>query len=338
MTEFSNDALGRRIATLDVPVDTAAVTRRVLAAARQKPRGASTRLRVLVMVPLVLLLLSSAASYYAPVFAQALADAPIAGSISGLMLRQFGLAGMPHRVSVFGDKATSAGYTAELVGGYADAGRTILFVRIDPPARVLPTFGNIALSDQFGRTYPMIGLTSDVTTGENAILFVPIDGLAARVGARLRLVFGSMEEGIPPSSRTITGHWQLNATLAVDEGQDLAIPDAIQLGQARLSFTRVRALPVGLLVEFTIAPVDIDLLERRIPDGLKGRPAFRVRLVDANGHEGQHLGGGTSGSGADRSRVTLVGSWLLQAESPGSYVLSVEWEGVGSGTRSITVP
>jgi hypothetical protein len=95
---------------------------------------------------------------------------------------------------------------------------------------------------------------------------------------------------------------------------------------------------VGVLIEFTIAPVDMDLFERRIPDGLKGRPAFRVGLLDANGHEGQQLGGGTSGSGADRSRVTLVGSWLLQAESPGSYVLSVEWEGVGRGTRSITVP
>jgi hypothetical protein len=30
--------------------------------------------------------------------------------------------------------------------------------------------------------------------------------------------------------------------------------------------------------------------------------------------------------------------WLWQAESPGSYVLSVEWEGVGSDTRTITVP
>jgi hypothetical protein len=338
MTEFSNDALVRRIATLDVPVDTAAVTRRVLAAARQKPRGASTRLRVLVMVPLVLLLLSSAASYYAPVFAQALADAPIAGSISGLMLRQFGLASVTHRVSMFGHTATSAGYTAELVGGYADASRTILFVRVDPPARVLPSFGNVTLSDQFGRTYFMVGMASDVATGENAMVFKPIDGLAARVGARLHVVFSSIEEGLPPTPSPIAGHWDLTATLAVDEGQDLAVPDPLQLGDARLSFTRVRALPVGVLIEFTIAPVDMDLFERRIPDGLKGRPAFRFGLVDANGHEGQQLGGGTSGSGADRSRVTLVGSWLLRAESPGSYVLSVEWEGVGSGTRSITVP
>jgi hypothetical protein len=337
MKEFPDDALVRRLATLQVPVDPGAVTRRALVAARRKPRRVSTRLRLLVMVPLVLLLVTSAASYYAPVFAQALADAPIAGSISGLMLRQFGLAGMPHRVSAFGDKATSAGYTAELVGGYADAGRTILFVRIDPPARVLNRFDDVRLSDQFGRAYFMSGMTSDLATGENAMLFRPIDGLAGNLGARLHVVFGNIEEGLPPSSRTIVGHWELTATLAVDEGRDLAVPAAIELGQARLSFTRVRALPVGVLVEFTLAPVDIDLLERRIPDGLKGRPAFKVGLVDANGHDAQQLSGGTSGRGTDRSQMTIAGSWLWQAE-PGSYVLSVDWEGVGSDTRAITIP
>jgi hypothetical protein len=337
MTEYTSDPLALRLATLNVPIDTQRVTQRVLAAYR-KPRVASGRWRVVAAVPLALLLISGLASYYAPVFAQALADAPVAGSISGLMLRQFGLASMPHRVSMFGDKATSGGHTAELVGGYADAGRTILFVRVDPPARVLPTFGNISLSDQFGRTYFMIGMTSDVATGENAMLFKPIDGPAVNLGARLHLVFSSMEEGLPPTPSPIAGHWDLTATLAVDEGRDLALPDAMDLGQARLSFTRIRALPVGVLVEFTIASVEMDLFERRIPDGLKGRTAFRVSLVDANGHERQQLGGGTSGSGADRSRATLVGSWLWQAESPGSYVLSVEWEGVGGGTRSITVP
>jgi hypothetical protein len=337
MTEFSNDALARRLATLDVPVDVGRVTRRVLAARRQ-PRGTSIRWRVLSAVPLALLLVSAAASYYAPVFAQALADAPVAGSISGPMLRQFGLAGMPHRVSMFGDRVTSAGYTAELVGGYADAARTILFVRIDPPARAFAPFGEIGLSDQFGHAYRMVGANSNMTTGENALLFQPIEGLAATVGARLHVAFMAIEQGLPPASRTIAGRWDLTATLAVDEGRDLPTPDPMQLGQARLSFTRVRALPVGILVDFMIAPVDIDLLERRIPDGLKGRPAFRVTLIDANGREGPQLGGGSGGSGTNRSRMTIAGSWLWQADSPGSYVLSVEWEGVGSGTRTIAVP
>lgn len=338
MKEFSNDALARRLATLEVPVDVGAVTQRVLASARPKPRGASTRLRTLVTVPLVVLLLTGAASYYAPVFAQALADAPIAGSISGLLLRQFGLAGVPHRVSMFGDKVTSAGYTAELVAGYADAGRTILFVRVNPPARVLDHFGEVKLSDQFGRTYFMLGMTSDIATGENAMLFKPIDGLAAIVGARLHLEFGSLEEGLLPSSRTIAGRWALTATLAVDEGQDLALPGAMQLGDARLEFTRVRALPVGVLVEFKVEPVDIDAFNRQIPDGLKGRPAFRMSLRDASGRESQPLQGEQSGSGTDGTRVTISGSRLWQADESGNYVLSVEWEGVGNGTRTITVP
>jgi hypothetical protein len=338
MTEFSDDALAQRLSTLDVAVDVSRVTQRVLAADR-KPRSISARWRFVAAVPFALLLVSAGTSYYAPVFAQSLADAPIVGSISGLMLRQFGLAGMPHRVTTFGDRATSAGYTAELVGGYADAGRTILFVRIDPPARILNRFDEVRLTDQFGRAYFMSGMTSDLATGENAMLFRPIDGLAVNLGARLHLVFSDIEEGLPPSSRTIVGHWELTATLAIDEGQDLAVPDAIELGQARLSFIRVRALPVGVLVEFTMAPVDIDLFQRRIPDGLKGRPAFRVSLLDAGGRTSQQLSGaGSGGNGTDRSRMTITGSWLWQADASGNYVLSVEWEGVGSGTRTIAVP
>ncbi len=337
MTEFPDDVLARRLATLDVPVDVGRVTQRVLAA-RRKPRGLSIRWRVLAAVPLALLLVSAAASYYAPVFAQALADAPLAGSISGPMLRQFGLAGMPHRVSAFGDRVSSGGYTAELVGGYADAARTILFIRIDPPARVFAPFGEIRLSDQFGHTYRMVGATSNMTTGENALLFQPIEGLAATVGARLHVAFTSIEEGLPPASRTISGRWDLTGTLAVDEGLDLTAPGPIQLGDARLSFTRVRALAVGLLVEFKIDPVDIDELNRQIPDGLKGRPAFRVSLVGTNGRERQQLGGASGGGGTDRSRTTITGSWLWQTEGSGNYVLSVEWEGVGSGTRTIAVP
>jgi hypothetical protein len=337
MTEFPDDVLARRLATLDVPVDVGRVTQRALAA-RRKPRGMSIRWRVLAAVPLALLLVSATASYYAPVFAQALADAPLAGSISGPMLRQFGLTGMPHRVSAFGDRVSSGGYTAELVGGYADAARTILFVRIDPPARAFAPFGEIRLSDQFGHTYRMVGATSNMTTGENALLFQPIEGLAATVGARLHVAFTSIEEGLPPASRTIAGRWDLTATLAVDEGRDLPAPDPMQLGAARLEFTRVRALPVGVLAEFTIERVDIELFNRVIPDGLKGRPAFRMTLVDASGHESQALQGGSSGNGPDRSQVTIVGSWLWQAESPGNYVLSVEWEGIGSGTRTIAVP
>src|SRR5438046_2856427 len=118
MTEFSDDALALRIATLEIPVDVSRVTQRALAA-RRKPRGLSIRWRVLAAVPLALLLVSAAASYYAPVFAQALADAPLAGSISGPMLRQFGLAGMPHRVSAFGARVSSGGYTAARRGAPA---------------------------------------------------------------------------------------------------------------------------------------------------------------------------------------------------------------------------
>jgi len=338
MTEFSDDVLACRLSTLDIPVDPSAVTRRVLEASHRRPQYRLTLQRLAIAVPLVLVLVSAGLSYYAPVFAQTLADAPIAGSVAGWLLRQVGLAGVPHRVSTFGDKATSSGYTIELVGGYADAGRTVLFLRLTPPANAFSTLRPVEVTDQFGHSYPMTGAAWNSDAGEGLIMLTPIDGLAAKLGARLRIAFNEIQEGPGPNTRRIAGRWDLTATLAVDEGRDVPVPDGVQLGEARVTFTRVRALAVGVLVEFRIESVDIDLLERRIPDGLKGRPAFRVSLVDASGHVAMQLLGGTAGRGADRSRRTIEGSWLWQADEPGSYVLSVEWEGVGNGTRTISVP
>ena len=333
MTEFSDEALARRLATLDVPIDAALVSRRALAAARGTRRPAPPRWRFVAIVALVLVLLSAGLSYYAPVFAQSLADAPIAGSVAGWLLQQVGLANASHRVTVFGENATSSGYTIELVGGYADAGRTVLFIRVTPPANAFSILKPAEVTDQFGRSYRMSGATWNSDTGEGLVVLTPIDGLAAKLGARLRIAFHEVEVGPGPTTRRIAGRWVLGATLAVDEGRDLPVPEAIPLGRARLAFARVRSLSAALLVELAIENADPAELRRVIPDGLKGRPAFRLRLLDPSGREERPLQAGSTGDG---TRTTAT--WLWQTDGAGPYLFIAEWEGVGGGTRTITVP
>lgn len=328
MSEFDDQVLARRIASIDVPFDTEALTRRVLASASPGRSARGRVWRFVLLVPLALALVSAATAYYAPVFAEGLADAPVAGSVAGWLLRQVGLTGSSHRISVFGESATSSGHTIELVGGYADAGRTVLFVRIDPPALGFSPFAPVEVSDQFGRTYRASGAAWNSETGDGVLTLAPIEGLAARVGARLRIVFTEIREA-PPAERRIAGKWELTATLAVDEGRPVALPDPIALGSARVRFTEVRALASALLVEFDVENASPADLARTVPDGLKGRPAFRIRLFAPGGDELHSLQGGGSGSHQ---------SWLWPIETGGRYELNAEWEGVGGGSRVIDVP
>jgi hypothetical protein len=279
---------------------------------------------------------AAVASYYAPVFAEAIADAPIAGRITGLMLRSVGLAGVPHRVTAMGYTSSSSGYQVELIGGYADAGRTILFVRASPAARVdIPRRAGqeLALTDQFGQSYRIFGATQNSATGENTLEFEALRWPAAAVGARLQLSFNGLELGVPSASEVVSGHWQLVGTLAMDEARDLTPPADGAIGEMHVSFRRVRATASALLVDLIVQPGSLDL-NRVVPDGLKGHNAFTVTLVDAAGTERRLLQGGYASSGGGASQGTSI--WMLDA--PGRYELRISYEGVGSLTRQIDVP
>ncbi len=336
MNEFSDERMVQRLRSLEPRVNATELVRRVLSAGAGE-RTPSRRPRLVfatVLLPLALVLVAAVASFYAPVFAEAVADAPIVGRISGPVLRSVGLAGAPQRVSAFGDRATSAGYEVELVGGYADSGRTVLFLHATPAARVLAPIAagrSLSLNDQFGQSYRLTGGIANSETGENTLVFEPLRWPATWLGARLHLSFNTVEFGIPPAATAAAGQWQLSGTLAVDEGRDLPTPTPGTIGEMQVSFTHVRALPVGLLAELRIDPGSLDL-NRIVPDGLKGRSAFTVKLIDDTDRERpllQAQSGSSSGS--------VVGNWLWQIDGPGRYELRISYEGVGIITREIVI-
>jgi hypothetical protein len=239
-------------------------------------------------------------------------------------------------VTALSETSSSSGYEVELAGGYADSGRTVLFLRASPPARVAVAprpGGEVLLTDQFGQRYWVIGATQNAATGENTVIFDPLRWPAMVVGARLQLTFGLLEVGVPPASTVVTGQWRFSGTLAIEEGRDLPRPADGAIGQLRVSVDRVRATSSALRVDLTVQPGDLDL-SRIVPDGQKGRNAFTVTLVDGAGRERTKLQGGLSSSG----QGTIRGSWMWLLEAPGPYELRISYEGAGALTRRIDVP
>jgi hypothetical protein len=289
------------------------------------------------LVPLVTLLATGVAAYFAPAFSQALADAPIAGRLAGPALRQAGLASIEHRVTSFGDRSTASGYTVELIGGYADSTRTVLFLRATPPARIEPSLTGVEeLRDQFGREIRFSGGTANSATGDATFTYAPIEWPANQLGARLTLQITRLEDrsaaqGAQPGIR-IDGRWELHGTILPAESQDLAIPEPGALGDASFAFTKVRALPAALYIEGQVTGATAADLAERIPDGLKGRPVFTTRLVDATGRERQPLAMGCCAS----KGVAFGGLWEIAR--PGTYQIVLTWEGRGTLIRTVVVP
>jgi hypothetical protein len=335
VTDFVDDRLAQRLRQLEITTPDASRVAAAALSAHRRPSASRRRTLVLAlaMVPLLTLIVTTIAAYYAPAFSQVLADAPIAGRVAGPVLRQFGLASIEERVSSFGDRASSNGYTIELVGGYADSARTVLFLRVTPAARVVMLFSD-QLSDQFGHQYHQSSGFADSATGDAAITFAPIESPANRVGARLTLTLSQLEERTGAQPVPITGHWELHGTLLPDEGRDLALPQQGALGSATFTFTKARELPAALLIETQVTGATLSDLLERIPDGLKGRPVFTARLFDSGGDERRLLSGG-GGSG---SASSLGQQWLWETAGPGRYELVLTWEGRGTLRRTLVVP
>ena len=338
MSDFAHDPLAQRLRQLEVATpDASRVAAAALAARRSELRLGRRRLVIaLAMVPIMMLIATAIVAYFAPAFSQALADAPIAGRVAGPVLRQFGLASIENRVSSFGDRSSSSGYTFELVAGYADSSRTVLFIRATPAGGAVGLLSsNFAqLRDQFGREYRRTGGFANSETGDAAITFVPIEWPANRLGARLTLAVTRLEDRNPAKPIEISGFWELRGTLLPEEGTDLTLPAPGDLGSARVTFTKARALPAAVLVEFETTGMTFAEQTERIPDGLKGRPAFTVRLIDPGGQERPALAGrsGTAGSGN-----AMHHEWLWEVTGPGRYQLVLTWEGRGTLTRTLVV-
>lgn len=152
----------------------------------------------------VLSLGTGAASYFDPSFAQALAAAPGIGAISGPALAAAGLSA--GQVAPLHEVGSAAGVTATLSGAYADGLQTTLFVDVEglvsPPAPTsqnphpVPSHSELSavrsvshgmtLTDQFGTTYELAG-GEGLGVGPYPVIFGPLRGVAASVGARFSL-------------------------------------------------------------------------------------------------------------------------------------------------------
>lgn len=326
-----------RLADLDLPMPDTLVPR-ILAQAAQPAAGRTRAVRrrppwATAAIAVVLLIVGvSGASFYAPRFAQALADAPIVGTAVGPALRSAGLAGLQGRFTALDSRATSSGYIVRLVAGYADSNQTVLVLKVEPPDHDF--FAQPRLTDQFGRAIGLRGGMSDQRTGDNVLLFNGVPWPDSVLGARLRL-HSTVLEALP-NGQPVSGDWTLEGTIPVESSRALALPAAGTLGDSTFRFTQVEASNATVSIHMEISGPLAKQLDRTvgetIPGVAKPHKAFLYDLVDASGNPATGLFASTS-TGIGPAQFSA--SWVIT--HPGVYRLRFTYEGVGSFERSITI-
>ncbi len=205
--------------------------------ASRTPSHRKRRILLLASFGVLLLLLgvNIGGAYYAPSYAGALAKFPAVGSVPGPPLGAAGLS--QGAMTPLNSSAFSSGHDIQLVGGYADQLRIVIFYNIDgrpvsTPSKSLRTYEiQGSLRDQFGHTYRQ---AYDPWT--TAATFEPLSGLAIGVGARLTLdVSGLVPTG--PGMTPVQGNWQLPLTLIQRALHPLPLPAPITVGDTIYTFT-----------------------------------------------------------------------------------------------------
>jgi hypothetical protein len=333
------DVLEQRLADLaiDTP-DPGRITARVLTRSVRPRRSPVGRVLALGLATVVLM---AAILYFAPAVDVVLADAQIGREL----LRDAGLVGAGDRVTAVGAASTSSGYRLELVGAYADSGRTVMLIHAEPA--IWLAHGPLKLTDQFGRDYQMHGGRGDALTGN---LILEFDALAwpdAITGARITLRMTAVEPvtctdaaPVDPAAvkcsmgTPVAGSWTLSAILGVDKGSVLATPASAHLGPASFRFTSVRSSAATIVVDIVVTGVTSEELSRRIPDGKKGVAVFTIELFGPNG-ERVGGGGGWHGSSNDKALHMYLQGYRF---APGEYHIHATYLGYGEFDRVIRVP
>jgi hypothetical protein len=322
------DLLEERLQKLSVATpDAGRVATRVLSRAskrqaRRLPRVAAAGLATVALVVLI--------AYFVPAADTALASVPIAGD----MLRDAGLVGAAGRITSVGSESSSSGYRLKLVGAYADSARTVLLLRADPPIDFSPT--PIVVTDQFGRSYQFQNGSANLQTGDSVLQFEALAWPDAITGARITLHLSSVQTADQTGPGTVVaGTWTLPATLGVDEGTTLALPDPATLGPAHYRFTSVSYTPATVAIDMEVTGVSFSYLTLDIPTGLgKPMPAFNIELIDPNGQ----IIDGSSTMSYDLLGRTQIHFKGFRLGAQGRYVLRVSYVGAGQFERVLTIP
>lgn len=266
--------LGSRLRALDVPVPPG-LGGRVAAPDKHRPYRRGRRLnRPALAAGAVagLLVANTTALYVAPVYALALAHAPIAGGPSGAILAAVGLSASDGTMPI-GSTATAAGQRVTIVEGTADELRTVLLLEV-PVGLMIPP-DRLTVTDQFGRVYSHAfaetsssgGLTQRSLSSldypgatsrgiymiggpgprndphQLALVLPPVKGEAAQVGARLTVrideLASNTDHGFVDAAY---GPWTLTASLVVQAATGLSLPPAQAFDGTTSRLTDVRAV------------------------------------------------------------------------------------------------
>jgi hypothetical protein len=339
----TSDLLEQRLADLTIAApDAGRITARVLSLAAKRQRRHFGRVAALAVATLGLML---GVLYFVPRTDAVLADTPIAGDL----LRDAGLVGVGNRVTAVGAVSTSSGYRLELIAAYADSTRTVLLVHAQPGIEFVGA--GPELKDQFGRTYHFSSGSANGLTGNLVLTFEALAWPDAITGARITLVWTAVEpwscvipaggtsvDAVCTKGQLVTGSWTLPATVGIDEGTVVALPAPARLGAATFRFTSVVSTPATIEVEMEVTGMSFEQLNKTIPDGFKGMPAFSTDLIGPDGVNHMEGGGGTWSDDLLGTHIQIHLTWPRDASAAGDYRLRVTYVGLGEFERVLHIP
>ncbi len=208
-----------------------------------------------VAAAVVLVLTNVVAARLIPSYATQLADAPVIGPISAPLLELAGLT--PSQLTPARSSATVDGQTITVVGGFADASRTVVVIKVDghdsPPSKTTAGYGVLAtLTDQYGHSYSGCCGVED----SQELVFQPLVGRATHGPVRLTLdvtllVMNSpAPPGHPSSQSRFAGNWILGLTVAQHSAATPAVPAPVTVDGITYEVTSIAISGTAVSVEW----------------------------------------------------------------------------------------
>lgn len=299
--------------------------------------------------------LNSALVVALPAYGRAMANIPVMRQISmpALALAGIDTSGTgvaPEDVAPMHDVADNAGYRVELVGGYADNLRTILFVTAAADGKTTPakTWGaaTATLTDQYGHTYKQIN-----NSGLPSLEFEPLTGAATTGTAQLTLhittialfpdgsdhpdatspaSIADLKEALPEEVGNeaaggvwipdINGNWTLRGDITAHAGQQVSLPQPAHNGDTTYTTDSITATPTVINITWTEVGGDVT---RARAEGNLELPV----LYDPSGKEvhllGLNMGEDISQPIPSDVATRATQTVLFPSAGPGTYHLDI---------------